>query len=188
MSESICNLPIDLYGSTKAASEAFVLGFRKYYDGGDVTMKRNVIRPGYTYSTPPFEDGATQPDSRFRDIAKAIVNNQPVKLTKYDGTQFISADEIAQLYLKLVESDKNEEVYLALGNMFTSWEDIAKIALEMRPSSKSEIVLNDLGWGEDPIMFDVSRMEKDFGLSFDSQKRLREHIRWNLDQASTGRW
>jgi UDP-glucose 4-epimerase len=72
--------------------------------------------------------------------------------------------------------------------MFTSWEDIAKIALEMRPSSKSEIILNDLGWGADPIMFDVSRMEKDFGLSFDSQKRLREHIKWNLDQASTGRW
>jgi len=184
MRESICNLPTDLYGSTKAASEAFVLGFRKYYDGGDVLMKRNIIRPGYTYSTPPFKDGVTQPDSRFRDIAEAVVNNKPVNLTKHDGTQFISADEIARLYLKLVESDKNEEVYLALGNTFTSWEKIAKVALEEFPASKSEIVLNDIGWGADPIMFDVSRIRNDFGLSFDSQENLRRHIRWNLDQAA----
>ncbi|MDR2578006.1 MAG: NAD(P)-dependent oxidoreductase [Chitinispirillales bacterium] len=180
MAESMANLPIDLYGSTKAASEAFVLGFRKYYDGGDVSMKRNVIRPGYTYSTPPYPDCVTQPDSRFRDIADAVVNNKPVKLTKYDGTQFISADEIAQLYLKLVESDRNEEVYLALGNMFTSWEQIAQIALEEYPTSKSEIILEDLGWGAEPMRFDVGKMERDFGLSFDSQKNLREHIKWNL--------
>ena len=184
MEESMANLPIDLYGSTKAASEAFVLGFRKYYEGGEVSMARNVIRPGYTYSTPPYPDGATQPDARFRDIAEAVVNSKPVRLTKHDGTQFISADEIAQLYLKLVESDKNEEVYLALGNMFTSWEKIAKIALEEFPASKSEIVLNDLGWGEEPMMFNVDRMRQDFGLSFDSQENLRKHIKWNLNQAA----
>jgi UDP-glucose 4-epimerase len=183
MRESISNLPIDLYGSTKSASEAFVLGFRKYYDGNDVLMKRNVIRPGYTYSTPPFVDGVTQPDSRFRDIAEAVVNNKPVVLTKYDGTQFISADEIAQLYLKLVESDKNEEVYLALGNTFTPWEKIAQFALEEYPSSTSKIVLNDLGWGAEPMMFDVGKMQGDFGLSFDSQENLRKHIKWNLEQA-----
>ncbi|MDR0331705.1 MAG: NAD(P)-dependent oxidoreductase [Chitinispirillales bacterium] len=183
MEESIANIPVDLYGSTKAASEAYVLGFRKYCEGREVSMKRNVIRPGYTYSTPPYPDGATQPDARFRDIANAVVNNRPVVLTRRDGTQFISAGEIAQLYLKLAESDKNEEVYLALGNAFTSWERIAQIAKEECPSSTSEIVLNDLGWGEEPMMFSVSRMDRDFGLSFDSQKDLREHIRWNVEQA-----
>ena len=184
MEETMANMPTDLYGSTKAASEAFVLGFSKYYgDRGEVRMKRNIIRPGYTYSTPPFPDGATQPDSRFRDMADAIVNDRPVALTRHDGTQFISANEIAQLYIRLAESDKNEEVYLALGNMFTSWESIAMTALEEYPSSKSEIVLNDLGWGEKPMMFDIRKMLRDFGLSFDSQKSLHEHIRWNLEQA-----
>jgi UDP-glucose 4-epimerase len=185
MEESMANLPVDLYGATKAASEAYVLGFRKYYgDGGrEVSMKRNVIRPGYTYSTPPYPDGSTQPDARFRDIAAAVVNSKPVVLTKHDGTQFISAEEIAQLYLKLIESDKNEEVYLALADAFTSWEEIAKIAIEHYPSSKSEIVLNDLGWGEKPMMFDVGRMREDFGLSFGDRDKLIEHIRWNVDQA-----
>jgi UDP-glucose 4-epimerase len=186
MRESMANLPVDLYGSTKAASEAYVLGFGKYCGGGrEVSMKRNVIRPGYTYSTPPYPDGATQPDSRFRDIAEAVVGGRPVVLTKHDGTQFISACEIARLYLKLAESDKNEEVYLALADTFTSWERVAKIAMECCPSSKSKIVLNDLGWGEKPMMFDVSRMREDFGLSFVSDgEKLREHIRWNVERAA----
>ena len=184
MDETYVNLPIDLYGSTKSACESFVLGFTKYYGSNKkVTMKRNIIRPGYTYSNPPFPDGSTQPDSRFRDIADRIVNNKPVTLTKHDGTQFISSKEIAELYLKLLNSDKNEEIYLALGNKWTSWERIAQIALELYPESKSEIVLNDLGWGAEPILYNVSKMEKDFGLSFDSQDDLREHIKWNLKEA-----
>ena len=184
MDETAVNLPIDIYGSTKSASEAFVLGFTKYYGSNKkVTMKRNIIRPGYTYSTPPFPDGSTQSDARFRNIADAVVNSEPVTLTKYDGTQFISSGEIAQLYLKLLESDKNEEIYLALGNMFTSWEQIARIAIECYPESKSEIVLNDLGWGSDPILYSVKKLERDFGFSFDSQKDLREHIKWNIEEA-----
>jgi UDP-glucose 4-epimerase len=184
MDETVVNLPIDLYGSTKSASEAYVLGFTKYYgDKGEVSMKRNIIRPGYTYSNPPFPDGSSQSDRRFRDIADAVVNSKPVTLTKYDGTQFISSGEIAQLYVKLLESDKNGEIYLALGNVFTSWEQIAKIALEFYPESKSEIVLSDLGWGAEPLLYNVKKMERDFGLSFASQKNLREHIRWNVEEA-----
>jgi len=187
MDETAVNLPIDLYGSTKSASEAFVLGFTKYYSPNTdkVTMKRNIIRPGYTYSNPPYPDGSTEPDSRFRNIADAVVNNKPVILTKYDGTQFISSDEIAQLYVKLLESDKDGEIYLALGNTFTSWEQIAKIALEFYPDSKSEIVINDLGWGADPYLYCVKKMERDFGLSFDSQKDLREHIKWCVENANS---
>jgi UDP-glucose 4-epimerase len=184
MDESVSNLPLDLYGSTKSASEAYVLGFTKYYgSNAKVSMKRNIIRPGYTYSNPPYPDGSSQSDTRFRDIADAVVNSGPVTLTKYDGTQFISAPEIAQLYLKLLESDKNEEAYLALGSVFTTWESIARIALECYPGSKSEIILNDLGWGAQPLLYNVKKMERDFGLSFDSQKNLKEHIQWNLDEA-----
>jgi len=142
-----------------------------------------MLKLKYTYSSPPFPDGSTQPDKRFRDIADAVVNSKPVTLTKHDGTQFISAGEIAQVYVKLLESDKSGEIYLALGNVFTSWEQIAKIALEFFPESKSEIVLNDLGWGAEPFLYNVKKMERDFGLSFDSQKDLREHIRWNVEEA-----
>jgi len=40
MDETAVNLPIDLYGSTKSASEAYVLGFTKYYGGkGEVAIR-----------------------------------------------------------------------------------------------------------------------------------------------------
>ncbi|MCL2209891.1 MAG: NAD(P)-dependent oxidoreductase [Treponema sp.] len=190
MDETAVNLPIDLYGSTKSASEAYVLGFTKYYGearsgGNEVRMKRNIIRPGYTYSNPPFPDGSSQSDMRFRNIAKAVINNKPIELIKYDGTQFISSGEIAQLYIKLLESDKDGEIYLALGNIFTSWEQIAKITLELYPESKSEIVFTDLNWSETPVLYCVKKMERDFGLSFDSQSDLREHLKWCLERA---RW
>jgi len=192
MDETAVNLPIDLYGSTKSASEAYVLGFTKYYGearsgGNEVRMKRNIIRPGYTYSNPPFPGGSSQSDVRFRKIAESVINNKPVELIKYDGTQFISSGEIAQLYVKLLESDKDGEIYLALGNIFTSWEQIAKIALELYPESKSEIVFTDLNWSETPVLYNVKKMERDFGFSFDSQKDLREHVRWNLDEAGKGK-
>ncbi|MCL2722081.1 MAG: NAD(P)-dependent oxidoreductase [Treponema sp.] len=184
MDETAVNLPIDIYGSTKSASEAYVLGFTKYY-GNDknVTMKRNIIRPGYTYSNPPFADGSSQADTRFRDIANSVINSKPVNLTQYDGTQFISSGEIAQLYAKLLDSDKDGEIYLALGNVFTGWDDIAKIALELYPESKSEIVYKDLNWSSTPVLYNVKKMERDFGLSFDSKKDLRDHIKWNIDEA-----
>jgi UDP-glucose 4-epimerase len=184
MDETVANLPLDLYGSTKAASEAFVLGFSRYYGGNKkVSMKRNIIRPGYTYSNPPFPDGSSQTDPRFRDIADAVVNSRPVTLTKHDGTQFISSPEIAQLYLKLLESDRSGETYLALGTEYTTWERIARIAIEYYPESRSEVTLNDLHWSAEPVLYDVRKMERDFGLSFDSQKNLKEHIKWNIDEA-----
>jgi UDP-glucose 4-epimerase len=184
MDETAVNLPIDIYGSTKSASEAYVLGFTKYYgDGGAVNMKRNIIRPGYTYSSPPFPDGSSQADTRFRDIADSVVNNKPVNLTKYDGTQFISSGEIARLYAELLESDKDGEIYLALGNVFTRWDQIAEIAIELYPESKSEIIFKDLNWSAEPVLYNVKKMERDFGLSFDSQSDLREHIKWNINEA-----
>jgi UDP-glucose 4-epimerase len=184
MDETVANLPLDLYGSTKSASEAFVLGFTKYYGGEKkVSMKRNIIRPGYTYSNPPFSDGSSQADKRFCDIADAVVNSKPITLTKNDGTQFISSGEIAQLYLKLLESDKNEQVYLALGNVYTTWERIAQIAVECYPQSKTEIALNDLHWSDVPVLYNVEKMKRDFDLSFDSQNDLRNHIKWNIDEA-----
>jgi UDP-glucose 4-epimerase len=184
MDETAANLPLDLYGSTKSASEAFILGFTKYYGSNKkVSMKRNIIRPGYTYSNPPFPDGSSQSDTRFRNIADAVVNNKPIELTKYDGTQFISSKEIAQLYIKLLESEKNEETYLALGNVWTSWEQIAKTALKHHPESKAEIVFTDLGWSEQPVLYSVKKMERDFGLSFDSHEDLNSHIKWNINEA-----
>ena len=63
MNESIDPRPVDLYGATKAASEAYCLGF-----AAKAKMRCNIIRPGYTFGNPAFPDGVTQPDQRFNQI------------------------------------------------------------------------------------------------------------------------
>jgi UDP-glucose 4-epimerase len=188
MDETYCNMPLNLYSSTKAAIEAYVLGFSQYFpEAGQepkkVAMKRNVIRPGYTYATPCFKGGTTQLDSRFRDIADAVVNNKPVKITKHDGTQFLSAGQIAKAYVKLLESDLNEEVFLALAADFVTWERVTAIALEEYPESASVIELEDKGWDSKPMMYSVAKMKKVFGLEFTGEDEIRAHVKWNLEMA-----
>jgi len=176
ISEDCPCLPTDLYGATKAASEAYVIGFRQYCNGGkNVNMKRNIIRPGYTFSDPPYEGGSTEPDGRFRNIVEAVRNNEPVKLIKHDGTQFVSAQELAKLYIALLDSDKNEEIYLGLGAEFISWQEIAEIAIK-HYASKSEIILEDKGYSKKPNLYCVNKIKRDFGLTLGNREDLLRHI------------
>jgi len=189
MDETFCNMPLNLYGSTKSAIESYVLGFTQYFasvgeQAKRVTMKRNIIRPGYTYATPCFHGGTTQLDSRFRDIADAVVNGKPVQVTKNDGTQFISAKQIAKLYAELLESDLNEEIFLGLATDFVTWERVAEIALEEYPGSFSQIELEDRGWDDTPLLYNVGKMKRAFGLEFSGEDEIRKHVRWNLVMAA----
>jgi UDP-glucose 4-epimerase len=191
MHESLAVSPTGLYGSTKAAAEAYVLGFREYGGeagtiGDEVTMKRNIIRPGYTFSNPPFAGASSQLDRRFRDITDAIVNSHPIQLVKNDGTQFLAAQQIAEVYMALLDSDLNEEIFFALSNSYIKWERIAQIALEEYPQSRSTIELYDKGYGETPMMFSVKKMKDILGLEFTGEDKVREHIKWNLEQSLKG--
>ncbi|MCL2037069.1 MAG: NAD(P)-dependent oxidoreductase [Oscillospiraceae bacterium] len=188
MDESLILQPINLYGATKAASEAYVLAFKEYCaenptDDNRVTMKRNVIRPGYTFSNPPYANGPSQPDKRFRSITDAVVKNQPIQLIKHDGTQFLSSGQIAELYIALLESELNEEVFLALSSEFTSWQRIAEIALEEYPESKSTIELLDKNYGPEPMLYNVGKMKTTFGLEFKGEEEIRAHVKWNLEES-----
>jgi UDP-glucose 4-epimerase len=163
----------DLYGATKAAGEAYTLGFKK--------MKRNIIRPGYTFGHLAFPDGVSQPDRRFFNIAKAVNENQVIRLTKYDGTQFIHASQLAKLYAAVLESDLSEEVFFGLGTEWISWKSIAELAISMHSETKAVIEEDDKGWDSKPTLFSLSKMENFFGLKFNGNDFLEEHVKWNLN-------
>jgi len=171
--DMVCQ-PVDLYGATKAAGEAYVLG-------ASSKMKRNIIRPGYTFGHLAFPDGTSQPDKRFFNITQAVKENRAIHLTKYDGTQFIHASQLAKLYSAVLESDLNEEVFFGLGTEWISWKNIAEKALAMRPGAKAVIEEEDKGWGSDPFLFSVEKINKFFGLKFNGNDFIDEHIKWNLD-------
>jgi UDP-glucose 4-epimerase len=182
--ESMACMPQDLYGSTKAAGEAYVLGFSKGYGENfpSVEMKRNVIRPGYTFGHLAFSDGVTQPDRRFFNIAKAVKENRTIHLIKHDGTQFIHASQLAKLYAAVLESNLNEEVFFGLGTEWLSWKSIAERAIAMCHGTKAVIEEEDKGWGKEPCLFSLGKMEKHFGLKFNGNDFIDEHIKWNLQQ------
>lgn len=179
-------VPDDLYGATKASSEKFLLGFNQFYDGqgvygAPVGLKRNIIRPGYTFSDPQVEGGASQSDTRFLDICKSLLQNQDLTFADTNGTQFISGRQIALLYADLLESDLNKEIFLALGTRFVSWAEIAQWAKEMIPGCTANIIVEKSG--REPTYYDVSKMEKVFGLSFLGDEDLKDHVAWNLERA-----
>ena len=184
MREVTSNLPMDLYGATKAAGEAFVLGFTHGYGRyfPEVKMKRNIIRPGYTFGNPAYPDGCSQPDRRFFDMARAVKENQDINIIKNDGTQFIHASQQAELYMKVLESDKNEEIFLGLGEVWISWKEIAEMMISLKPGCKSKIVETDLDWSDDPMLFNVSRIKDQFGLAFDAHDFMMDHVKWTFEQ------
>jgi len=163
--------PSDYYGATKAATEGFLLATSHPYE-----MRCNIIRPGYTFGNPVVPGASVQPDKRFREIVEHAVKGEAVEVTRYDGTQFIWAGDLAKLYRAVLESDVNRRVYHGLARDFLTWEAIAHRAIELCASS-SELVVKDLEWASEPSLFDVSDGEKDFGLSFTGGDKVDEHLK-----------
>lgn len=164
-------LPVDLYGATKSATECYMLGYRS------TTMRCNILRPGYTFGNPCFKGATSQPDSRFRDIVRKALRHESIELIQHDGTQFISADDLAKVYLAILQSNADRKTYLGLAPKWFSWLEIAQLAIEMS-NSQSSVNLIDQGWGAEPILFDVSSLQESFQIVVDSNKQLKKHIQW----------
>lgn len=172
MDESIDPRPADLYGATKAASEAYLLGFSAKTD-----MRCNVIRPGYTFGNPAFPDGVTQPDRRFETIVAAARQGEPIHVTRHDGTQFIWAGDLAKVYSAVLGADLNRRIFFGLSKEFVTWQMIAEKAVAIT-GSKSRIVVEDKGWDEKPMLFDVGSIQKEFGLEFTASSEIAKHLEY----------
>jgi len=167
--------PATFYGATKAASENFLMAQSHLSP-----MRINIIRPGYTFGNPVAEGAHSQSDTRFQNIVKKAFKNKPIPLTKNDGTQFIWAGDLAKLYIKVLHSNVNRKTYFGLSKNFTSWYEIAEEAIK-KCDSKSQILLEDKGWSDDPLMWDVSDMRLDFGLEFDPWEKIKEHLDYYIN-------
>ena len=167
--------PCTYYGATKAASEDFLFAIE-----GETNMKVNFIRPGYTFGNPIVEGAPTQPDTRFKTIVQAALENKDIHVVKNDGTQFIWADDIAEVYAELVKKDVSKKTYFALSKEFVTWEQIANDAVKLF-SSKSNVVVEDLGWSDTPLLFDVSDIKRDFNLEFSAYPHIISHLHYFKD-------
>jgi UDP-glucose 4-epimerase len=153
MSERDRLTPTDHYGATKAANEAFVSS-ASY----QTAMRCNTIRPG-----PVLGSNV----ARFEAIARAALANEPIEVFRGDGRQFIAVADLVEVYTTLLMSDANRECYVAVSRNFTTWEQIAREVVALC-HSKSPVVVRD---PSTPLghHFEVDKLERDWGLSFDSR-------------------
>ena len=162
--------PATLYGATKAASENYLMAL-SYRSG----MRMNFIRPGYVFGNPVIPGAPTQPDRRFADTVKAAAAGDTISVVKNDGTQFIWAGHLAELYRAVLAGDVNRKTYFGLSARFISWERIAHEALR-QTGINGTIEVVDKGYDEGGLFWDVSEMEGDFGLKFDPWEKIVDHV------------
>jgi UDP-glucose 4-epimerase len=167
--------PASYYGASKAASENY-LNAASFH----TPMKVNIVRPGFTFGNPVVEGAPIYSDRRFADMFSNIKQGKDVKVTKNDGTQFIWAGDLAEIYSKILDNGVNRAMYFALARSYVSWEEIAARAIKMC-NSLSKLIVEDKGWGE-PIMFDVAAIKRDFNLEFDTWEKLPEHLEYYKNQ------
>jgi UDP-glucose 4-epimerase len=171
-------IPEDFYGATKGAVELFISAYAKK----NPSIAFNVIRPGYTFGDPVVEGGSMEGDSRFRDIVHAAKEGRAIELVKNDGTQFIWAGDLARLFRIVIESDVCGETYFGLGSRFVRWSEIAERVIE-KTGSGSELVLRDIGYPDEPSLFDVSKINRVFGLHYDPLAKIDGHVQYLIDRA-----
>jgi len=167
--------PATLYGATKAACENFLMALSYQSE-----MRINIIRPGYTFGNPVVTGAPTEGDTRFAAIADAVKEGRDVDVVLHDGTQFIWAGDLAKVYLAILASSVARKTYLALSSRFIPWSRIAEEAIK-RTASASRLVIEDRGYAPGSLFWDVSDIEKDFGLSFNPWDHLVGHIDYFLD-------
>lgn len=173
--EDSLRLPEDFYGASKGSVELFMNAYVNYFP----KIKFNVIRPGYTFGNPVVEGASTEADERFINIIKSVKQNKDIILKENDGTQFIWAGHLAQLYRAVLYSNVNNEIFYGLSKNFVQWHKIAEWAKKMA-GSKSKIIIPDKGKRVQLHLFSLKKIEKFFGLSFNSTKELKKHVEYLL--------
>lgn len=173
-SEERQHRPIDLFGATKAATEMYA---RAYAFSGGPRMQ--IVRPGYIFGEPVVKGTDAEADQRFIHICRAVKRDIPIRLVKHDGTQFIHASDVAEVYLALLSHEKRFSIHYALANEWVSWARIAEMAME-EAGKTVPLELDDRAFSPVPYLFDVRKIEQDFELSFGNEQQLRKHVRWAL--------
>ena len=111
-----------------------------------------------------------------------VKNGVEITLTKNDGTQFIHAADLAKIFRAVLESNKRNEIYFGLGSKFITWESIAQTASEIT-SKPIMLKLEDKGYPDEPSLFDVSKIEKDFGLKFIPDAQIENNLKYLLNRS-----
>ncbi|MEI6602934.1 MAG: NAD(P)-dependent oxidoreductase [Clostridia bacterium] len=170
MHEEMPNKPLDYYGAGKASTEAFLFGISRMTE-----MRCNIVRPGRIIGRKAVEGGKDWSFAPVKDFVEKAKRNEDICVVRNDGTQFIDGRDLAKIYLALLTADKNREIYFGVGKRFIDHEMIARKIVALT-SSQSHIKIDENPYEDRPKMFDVSKIEKDFGFAFDTWDEIVEEM------------
>lgn len=175
MEETMLADPIDWYGATKSATEKYAIAASYRYP-----MRVAIVRPGYTFGWPVVEGGPTGPDG-FDKIVAAARSGETIRFREGDGTQFMFAGDLAELYSQLLASERNREIYHAVGVPQVEWAEVARWACELCGSS-SDIMIEPNRSAGRPRTFTMRKVRDHFGLEFHPIPEIKRYLAWLLAQ------
>ena len=166
-------MPLDYYGATKCAAEAYLMAVGFKYN-----IKVNVVRPGYTFGGPCLDGAFMYNDKRILNMVESALADKSMEYVKNDGTQFIWAGDLAKIYAALINSDLNHGYYTSVSADYRTWGQTAQTVIDIT-GSKSVINWIDKGLPEhkNPLM-DVSKIKDAFGFEFRTDEKMTEHIKY----------
>ncbi len=176
MNEETCCRPLDFYGASKCAVEAFLSALSEVYE-----LPCTIIRPSYVFGEPAVEGAPMEPDGRFRMIVEGLKKGNDLEFIRNDGTQFIWVGDLVKLCMKALNDQALTRLYLAVGSEYITWEEICLKAREIL-GSKSTIRTRDLGWTKDGCNYDPARINYEYGMVFWARKRICDHINYISNQ------
>ena len=166
--------PTDIYGVTKSTCEMLISKMKM--------DQACIIRPGPTIGLPAWDGGKVNCDLRFHQFIESARKDEPIEVVRNDGRQFIHASDLAKVYAIALESRRPFEIYLAVATDFITWEEIAHMVVK-ETDSKSQVVATDEGLTPEPFRFDVSKLDRDFGLSFTCRDKMPDFIRYLVSRS-----
>lgn len=181
MPEDMALRPNMNFGAGKAAIEGFLLTI-----GHDHPMRCNIIRPGLTYGRPAVDGAPVEFFPRLREIARQAAAGETIVVKKGDGTQFTWAGDLAKVYLAVLESERNRQIYHGLCPTRLTFAEIAHKTVELAGSS-SEVIVEDnpetAPHDADPPIYGTTKIKDHFGLELPCWPPLEAHLRYCLELA-----
>jgi UDP-glucose 4-epimerase len=171
--EDVIPRPHTYYSATKAATENYLMAIAKQYG-----MRANVVRPGYTFDNPAIEGAGPENNKTIPDLVARVKSGERIEMSPNNAVHATSARNVADVYRAILNSDVDREVYLAIDAQKIRLADIAQRAIELSDSG-AELALTEERRDVEPD-FDVSKIQRQFGLTLDSWPHMVERIEYCL--------
>lgn len=171
--EDVVPRPHTFYSAAKAAAENYLMATAKHYG-----MRANVVRPGYTFDNPPIEGAGPENNKTIPNLVARVRAGEAIEMSPNDAVHVTSARNVAKVYRAILNSDVDREVYLAIDAAKIRLADIAQKAIDLS-STGATLELTEDRRDVEPD-FDVSKIQREFGLRLDSWPHMVERIQYCL--------